>query len=367
MSACSQCGTVVKPTDKFCNVCGSPIARPPTAAGTGSAGPTAGPSAGPAAYAATAVPPTYGSERERSEVPYAPTPAAAAYPSASQGPARCQMGHEIAPGGSYCAQGHPIALDQMQFANDPYAGGYGGQPQGGYGGQPQGGYAGQPQGGGYGGQPQGGYAAQPQAQDYAPQARPGAFPTPPPPAASPYGTPGGGGSGGSGGYAPPANQAAYAAAFAPPARGGYAPAPQQPGAYAPAPPPYAPSAAPGPAPAQPAYGEAPARVLRGFLVAYGTNANGDFWPLTAGRQTVGRFGSGDGLDIPLQDPTISSRHAVLVVDGPSGSVGIEDTGSTNGTFVNDEHIGYGGRRELRDGDRIRFGGFTTVVKVIGRV
>jgi pSer/pThr/pTyr-binding forkhead associated (FHA) protein len=111
----------------------------------------------------------------------------------------------------------------------------------------------------------------------------------------------------------------------------------------------------------------PPKVLRGFLVAYGSNAAGDFWPLTAGRLTVGRFGTGDGLDIPLQDPTISSRHAGIVVDGPSGSITIEDTGSTNGTFVNDEHIGYGGRRELRDGDRIRFGGYTTIVKVIGRV
>jgi hypothetical protein len=326
MSACSQCGTVVKPADKFCNVCGSPIARPPTAPGNV-----------PAAYAATAAPPTYASERN---APYAPTPAAAAYPSAppaayapppGPAPARCQLGHEIAPGGSYCAQGHPIALDQMQFANDPYAGGYG---------------------------------APPQAPEYAPQARaPGAFPTPPPP---PYGGPGAGGPAGPGGYAPPANQAAYAAAFAQPARAGYAPAPQQPPAYAP-PSPYAPQAAPPAAAPQPAYGESPARVLRGFLVAYGTNANGDFWALTAGRHTVGRFGSGDGLDVPLQDPTISSRHAVVVVDGASGAVGVEDTGSTNGTFVNDEHIGYGGRRELRDGDRIRFGGFTTIVKVIGRV
>jgi hypothetical protein len=35
--------------------------------------------------------------------------------------------------------------------------------------------------------------------------------------------------------------------------------------------------------------------------------------------------------------------------------------------VNDEHIGVNGRRELRDGDRLRFGGFTTTVKIIGRV
>ncbi len=111
----------------------------------------------------------------------------------------------------------------------------------------------------------------------------------------------------------------------------------------------------------------PAKIVRGFLVAYGSNPAGDFWPLTGGKLLVGRLGATDGIDISLQDPTISSRHAAIVVDGPSGSVAIEDTGSTNGTFVNDEHIGFNGRRELRDGDRLRFGGFTTIVKVVGRV
>jgi pSer/pThr/pTyr-binding forkhead associated (FHA) protein len=103
------------------------------------------------------------------------------------------------------------------------------------------------------------------------------------------------------------------------------------------------------------------------MIAYGTNPAGDFWPLTGGRLQVGRLGPADGVDISLQDPTISSRHAAIVVDAPSGAVSVEDTGSTNGTFVNDEHIGFNGRRELRDGDRVRFGGFTTVVKVVGRV
>jgi pSer/pThr/pTyr-binding forkhead associated (FHA) protein len=109
-----------------------------------------------------------------------------------------------------------------------------------------------------------------------------------------------------------------------------------------------------------------AKVLRGFLVSYQSNAAGDFWPLHTGRATVGRSNSGETLDIPLADATISSRHAVLNIDATTGSVQVEDTGSTNGTFVNDEHVGFNGRRELKDGDRVRFGGFTTVMKVISR-
>ena len=57
----------------------------------------------------------------------------------------------------------------------------------------------------------------------------------------------------------------------------------------------------------------------------------------------------------------------LVVDANTGAITLEDTGSTNGTYVNEEHLGFNGRRELRDGDKIRFGGFTTIVKVIGRI
>jgi pSer/pThr/pTyr-binding forkhead associated (FHA) protein len=81
---------------------------------------------------------------------------------------------------------------------------------------------------------------------------------------------------------------------------------------------------------------------------------------------IGRSNSGEALDVPLADATISSRHGAFTIDPASGSILIEDTGSTNGTFVNDEHLGFNGRRELRDGDRVRFGGFTTLVKVVGR-
>jgi pSer/pThr/pTyr-binding forkhead associated (FHA) protein len=108
-------------------------------------------------------------------------------------------------------------------------------------------------------------------------------------------------------------------------------------------------------------------MLRGFVVAYQLKPEGEFWPLHGGRITVGRAGSGDGLGIAIADATISSRHAAFIVDAASGNITVEDTGSTNGTYVNDEHIGMNGRRELKDGDKVRFGGFNTVVKIIGLV
>ncbi len=107
--------------------------------------------------------------------------------------------------------------------------------------------------------------------------------------------------------------------------------------------------------------------LRGFLVSFQTNSNGEFWPLKGGRVVIGRAQSVDGLDIQLPDATISSRHAALHVDGVAGTVAVEDTGSTNGTYVNEEHIGLNGRRDLRDGDKVRFGGYTTIVKIVTRL
>lgn len=66
--------------------------------------------------------------------------------------------------------------------------------------------------------------------------------------------------------------------------------------------------------------------------------------------TVGRLPETD-LSIPW-DPEVSSFHAEL--QGLGGEWTVADDGlSTNGTYVNGERVG--GRRRLRDGDRLRVG------------
>ncbi len=154
----------------------------------------------------------------------------------------------------------------------------------------------------------------------------------------------------------------------------YGQPPQQPQAqgfggqpqYAPPPPPQQEGFGPT-EPAPPGLQQPSATAVRGFLISYQANANGDFWPLKGGRMQVGRANAGIELDIALSDATISSRHAAVVVDSLSGIISIEDTGSTNGTYVNEEHIGQNGHREIKDGDKVRFGGFTTIAKIVGRL
>ncbi|HEX4513752.1 MAG TPA: FHA domain-containing protein [Polyangiaceae bacterium] len=147
---------------------------------------------------------------------------------------------------------------------------------------------------------------------------------------------------------------------APPPPFGGPPPPPQPFGGAPAAPALAPTETPPPPQPGP-------QAIRGFIISFQTNQNGDFWPLKGGRVIVGRAQSVDGLDIALPDATISSRHATLHVDGVQGTVAVEDTGSTNGTYVNEEHIGLNGRRDLHDGDKVRFGGYTTIVKIVSRI
>ena len=60
----------------------------------------------------------------------------------------------------------------------------------------------------------------------------------------------------------------------------------------------------------------------------------------------------------------SSRHAALYADPATGLAYVEDDGSRNGTFVNEQRLTAGERRQLRDSDRLRVGSTTFVVKLL---
>jgi FHA domain len=63
------------------------------------------------------------------------------------------------------------------------------------------------------------------------------------------------------------------------------------------------------------------------------------------------LGRGDQAEIRLDDPFASSRHARLIRQG--GIVVLEDLGSTNGTYLNEELLS--GPQPLHQGDRVRIG------------
>jgi len=106
------------------------------------------------------------------------------------------------------------------------------------------------------------------------------------------------------------------------------------------------------------------RALAGFLVSYEGNELGVFFPIHQGQNLVGRKGAAPGLHIELEHGTTSSRHAMLFASARPGRLKVEDLGSTNGTFVGDLMLERGKKRELKDGDVVRFGGYVTIVKLV---
>jgi pSer/pThr/pTyr-binding forkhead associated (FHA) protein len=83
----------------------------------------------------------------------------------------------------------------------------------------------------------------------------------------------------------------------------------------------------------------------------------------------GRVGLGDGdhvlgrdpdLQLFLDSPSVSRRHAVIRIAGAEATV--EDLGSKNGTFVTDQRLD--STKRLADGDVIRVGSVPLTFKVL---
>jgi hypothetical protein len=77
-------------------------------------------------------------------------------------------------------------------------------------------------------------------------------------------------------------------------------------------------------------------------------------PLTR-RTTV--LGRGDDVDLRIDDPGVSRRHAQIVLGDPNRVV---DLGSTNGTWLDDRQITEG---ELFDGSRVTVGATTVTFRL----
>lgn len=87
------------------------------------------------------------------------------------------------------------------------------------------------------------------------------------------------------------------------------------------------------------------------LVVYAGTHLGRVFPLVTGVNTIGRS---PGVDLPLPDEEVSRTHAWITLRGaPGNEVILEDRGSTNGTFLNDQILT--GPTRLADGDRISVG------------
>ena len=69
------------------------------------------------------------------------------------------------------------------------------------------------------------------------------------------------------------------------------------------------------------------------------------------------MGRGDDVDLRIDDPGVSRRHAQIVLGDPNRVV---DLGSTNGTWLDDRQITDG---ELFDGSRVTIGGTTVTFRL----
>lgn len=84
-----------------------------------------------------------------------------------------------------------------------------------------------------------------------------------------------------------------------------------------------------------------------LIIQQGPNAN-DEYPLN---QPITRLGRGTNNELIFKDPELSRQHAQII--NRDGIYYLDDLGSTNGTFLNQQRVA--GTMALQDGDQIRLG------------
>lgn len=107
-----------------------------------------------------------------------------------------------------------------------------------------------------------------------------------------------------------------------------------------------------------ASGKETGKPIMGFLYSVSKTANGEYWPLYVGPNTIGRGGS---CAIKLKEATVSENHATLVIRKMMNNgekegifVFVQDTGSTVGTMLNGVTLNFS-PKECKNGDIITIG------------
>jgi pSer/pThr/pTyr-binding forkhead associated (FHA) protein len=80
------------------------------------------------------------------------------------------------------------------------------------------------------------------------------------------------------------------------------------------------------------------------------------------RRSVGRTKEND---LSLEDQSVSKIHAALVLNSEKQLM-VADTGSTNGTFINDKRIAYGRAFPVTNADKVKFGNIEVAFEHIPR-
>ena len=93
------------------------------------------------------------------------------------------------------------------------------------------------------------------------------------------------------------------------------------------------------------------RKFIGWLYTFTNDPAGEFYVIYEGKNNIGTDSKND---IVLTDKKVSGEHCRIIFRAKSNYLFIKDSGSTNGTWVNDEDI-LDEQTKLKDGDTITLG------------
>jgi hypothetical protein len=91
-----------------------------------------------------------------------------------------------------------------------------------------------------------------------------------------------------------------------------------------------------------------------FIAAFALNGKPKQVELKFKEKTRRSVGRSKENDLALEDQSVSKIHAALVLNSEKQLM-VADTGSTNGTFINDKRIAYGRAFPIAAADKVKFG------------